>query len=150
MGHVSGLSQSEQAPGSELPALVKLGWKDGGGQDLVLEPAGAAGPTGGREGGISQSPACCSSLVWQFTSFICGLIVVVFLAPDLQPPHPACELPDILSINPPLMLRSRVSFCSLQPKIQIPRGRRGWRPVTCFSSHSIGSLWQCFLYVRGL
>lgn len=54
----------------------------------------------------------------------CGLIVVVFLAPDLQPPHPACELPDILSINPPFMLRSRVNFCSLQPEIQIDTERK--------------------------
>ena len=49
----------------------------------------------------------------------CGLIVVVFLAPDLQPPHAACELPDILSINPPFMIPSRVNFCPLQPQIQI-------------------------------
>ena len=49
---------------------MKLGWKDGGGQDLVLGPARAAGPTEGREGGIRQSTVCCSSVVWQFTSFL--------------------------------------------------------------------------------
>lgn len=51
-------------------------------------------------------------------------LLFVCLAPDLQPPHPACELPDIISINPPFMLRSRVSFCRLQPEIQIDTERK--------------------------
>lgn len=53
----------------------------------------------------------------------CGLIVVVFLAPDLQPPHPACELPNILSINP-LLCFHQESISVAQPQVQIDIERK--------------------------
>ena len=94
---------------------LKLGRKDGGGQDPSVRPAGAAGPAEEREGGASHSVVCYSSILSSPAS-LCGLIVVMLLPQNLQPPHQVCDLPDTLSINPSDASISQSQFLLLETK----------------------------------